>query len=317
MWPLAQYVSFTGMRKMPAPVPIIGGTTWKLQLFFNQALFGWSEVYYWNEITDTVDKAVSAANRVGLIRSELIATGTQCVGVRVSKDGSPGVSQLSFSLGKNVPDLVPSTTEYPTTAWLANAADQSSQYKRHFFLRGITTAVNKYSVTKPLNPNVDPDFLKNFETLEATLINILPIKNVVGRFVIRGWAKEAPPRVATTIGYVNVWEPTNTFAIGSAVAIGAVGDTIQLTKFRGAGIKGLNGRARILQIIPAAGTVPQLFVTSRLPRQPQATPILTKPGLAVTSEYRWYPIASVGLERIVSKRVGKPFFGTAGARPAR
>lgn len=313
---------------MADPTPLPATNASKITLFYNQGIQGWSEVYYFVSTSRSIDLPMQASATLSVARKGVLNVTTRQVGTRISWESSP---QSAFPYDKNNGAGFAGTTitaELSAKSWLLSYHDISGQYKRKGWIHGMLTSWNTWLPTRPDVPTPAPLMLSAFTNFQTTVGNIDFYTRAFGSFCIKALSKELadtlPKKIASvaanTTDLPGYWDVS---VIGGTYAIG---DRIRVQKNVGCNIKGLNGPA-IVQLAPPAVLGVQTITIDRKVCCPGGVVQINKKGQVVNSVYRYFPISSLGdpnnaalysqgvtLQRIATKRVGRPFTGTVGRR---
>lgn len=315
VWLLLNKVNETA-RYLTVGTPATGNP-YKVVLLYNLGRNGWSETYYWVQTGPAwseIDKLVKGI-AVGI--APFRAPGVLLDGVRVT-DLVSRATKLYYPPEYPDPPNWSGNAELPAKAWFMDMYDESLTYHRKLWLHGMPARFNTFTFATGSSPNqTDGDLAQTLLTYKAFLVsNTVPTDGnplPLGKWCIRAFAKEVPPQTSQAITDVTINPTTGTYQWTGAGVAPALGTPYVIKGNKGIGIKGLNGRATTISTF-AVGVGPTIYqVTNRLPKG-IGSPILTKKGTIVSSEYRYYPIANVRLVRISTKKVGKAFFVTPGRR---
>lgn len=302
---------------MANPLPVVGGVNYKISVLLNQGLIGWSNQFYFNTPTQSMEGATAAARRLAAALRAVGSSASYIAGIRISELAEP--RPVNLIAGSTVPNAGAFTTaaEYPAKGWLVALSEATFTYRRKMFIRGIVTAHNTYSPTNQVSPIPNTTFTQKFNDILNILENDPNNSNGTtqwGRWVIRAWDKVTPTRQEFPIKSITTNTVTGAYQYGTDVPDNfVIGQDYRVTLIRGPGLKGANGPFRLIEKgIPVGGITP--LISNRVPRC--AGQIMVKQfGKFVLSVRRFYPIAQGQLERIVAKKTGAAFFGTVGRRP--
>lgn len=292
-------------------VPLFG-PTYKVTLFINQGPFGWSETYYWVSTDGNYNNTYNRMKLFANSRIRIASAPSYIVGVRLTR--VDGVDVLQDVIAPDALPTIPrrmEDPEWPEKVWFGRASTNLGDYHRRVELPGICVTDNTYKPSQPFAPILSDKMRDPWDDFVKIVTNNNAAFQRAGRFVIRGWAKEVPPKSIVRGTYLTAVGIYFAFAAGAEEYDRGV--EIHLKHWKGPGTGGVNGRARILDILPSVDPAPVIYLTSRKLKC-DMSPTVLEYGTITTSDWRYYAIETLKMTRISTKKIGRAFFGQHGRR---
>lgn len=297
---------------MATPVPR-SGTGYRVTILFNQGAIGWSSTFYFVASGDSFENVVTAAGNLGSTLRTCLSRASYIPAIRVTEVG--GFSPSKLISGQETPktDGFTGGAEYPSKGWLVSMAEATNTYRRKGFIRGIIAADNTYTPDNQFKPAMRDSFGGAFAEVRKILTNDAgaAMSTVgLGHWCIRAWDRSSPTRQEINISNLTINESTKTWQFTVTTAGGLTqGKPARIKGIKGPSTEGVNGPFRVLGI---TGTAPNITIITNKTQRCPFTPVVKDPGIMIVSEKRFYDIAKVTGDRIVTRKTGRAFFVPAG-----
>jgi hypothetical protein len=282
---------------------------YKVVFFFGVGKSGWTETQYFNSTSDLTTDALAAGRTLAKARLGLCGEEVTLEAIRVSELGNPNNSRLYPTIGNAGTSGNPAGNPWVGALCTVWATDPNSiVYHRSLILRGLPAVWQSYNAPQPLNPNVTAGYFSAVQKYLTALKTTVTTGFWGIKVTLRG---VSTPRYK--VAGVTLINPGEYFQItldpNASLPTWTIGTKIHVRGARGPGSKGLNADA-FIKSIPVTGTY---LLTSRQKCVTGAVLLNTIPQ-AYARGNSIVPIDDGAYERLVNKKTGRPFFGTAGRR---
>jgi hypothetical protein len=303
--------------------PIEGGVNVQGTIFYGLGKVGWTETYVMNvngSSNPLVSAETSMARIIGL-RRPLLPTDVVAESLRLSNVAVRNDSDLLFPPDVNLGNGgVLAQSANPTLGWGARVDNEDFTVTDTRIYCGWPPDLIPYSGTGVVGLPIPP-LVKTWATQMYEILR-QPYTSLGGtvRYCLKSFVKPGAsivfPQFAVTSfsldpnGYLKIT------ALSSQTGGGlALGRTLMVHAMRTACLKGVSGRWRIIRIV-FVGATTEITVRSR-PCCVDTTALDGLTGTAQVYQPAYFPIRWFAVTRQMTKKKGRPFFGTVGRQPNR
>lgn len=301
--------------------PISGGVNVHATLFFGLGKQGWTENYFINVSggTDPLIAAENSARRIVQKRKLILPADISMEALRLSKVTTRGDSNLIFppaiDLGGGN-NLIQSAN--PALGWLLHVENDDFQVHDSRIHRGWIPADVPYTGSQVIGQPAPPVVVAWATNMSAILTAPYVTAGATTRFCIRSFNRPSflfPAAKLKQFAVSGSGRIQFVVIDSAAASTWSIGDTIKITVPRKRCVKGINGRARITDIVSGTGTTLVVTVDRKLCCGDTELAGIT--GEAYKVEQAFYPINYCNLGRQAKRDVGRAFFATRGRQAAR